>query len=51
MRRLHDTGKSGWFYLLAFVSFGGIALLVFFVMDSSPDNLYGPSPKQIYARV
>ncbi|MBW3638363.1 MAG: DUF805 domain-containing protein [Actinobacteria bacterium] len=51
VRRLHDTGKSGWFYLLAFVPFGGIALLVFFVMDSSPDNQYGPSPKQIYARV
>ena len=39
------------FYLLALVPFGGIALLVFFVMDSSPDNQYGPSPKQVYAGV
>lgn len=51
VRRLHDTGKSGWFYLLVFVPFGGIALLVFFVMDSSPDNQYGPSPKQVFAGV
>lgn len=46
VRRLHDTGKSGLFYLLALVPFGGIALLVFFCMDSQPANQYGPSPKQ-----
>jgi len=50
VRRLHDTGKSGLFYLLALVPFGGIALLVFFVMDSEPANQYGPSPKEAYAR-
>ncbi len=50
VRRLHDTGKSGWFYLLALVPFGGIALLVFFVMDSEPANQYGPSPKEAYVR-
>lgn len=47
VRRLHDTGKSGWFYLVAFIPFvGGIILLVFTVMDSTPgDNQYGPNPK------
>lgn len=46
VRRLHDTGKTGWFYLLGLVPFGGFVLLVFFCMDSQPANQYGPSPKQ-----
>ncbi|MCW2543144.1 MAG: hypothetical protein JWM40_696 [Frankiales bacterium] len=46
IRRLHDTGKSGWWYLIGFVPFvGGIILLVFMVSDSGPDNMYGPNPK------
>jgi len=47
VRRLHDIGKSGWWYFIAFVPFvGGIVLLVFTCMDSEPGpNLYGPSPK------
>ena len=46
VRRLHDTGKSGWWMLIGLVPFGGIVLLVFFVMDSTPGpNSYGPSPK------
>lgn len=46
VRRLHDTGKSGWLMLLSIVPFGGIALLVFFVMDSeAQDNRYGRYPK------
>lgn len=37
VRRLHDTGKSGAFILFGLIPFvGGIILLVFFVMDSSP---------------
>ncbi len=49
VRRLHDTGKSGWFVLFGLVPFvGGIVLLVFTVMDSTPgDNQYGPNPKGI----
>ena len=51
VRRLHDTGKSGWFVLLSFIPFvGGIILLVFFVQDSAPgDNQYGPNPKALAA--
>ena len=46
VRRLHDTGKSGWFYLLNFVPFGGIVLLVFYCQDSEPGaNKWGPNPK------
>jgi uncharacterized membrane protein YhaH (DUF805 family) len=45
-RRLHDTGRSGWWLLLGIVPFGGFVLLYWFVSDSAPgDNEYGPSPK------
>ena len=47
IRRLHDIGKSGWWYCIAFVPFiGGLILLVFTLLDSEPDrNAYGPNPK------
>ena len=47
VRRLHDTGRSGWWILIALVPLvGGIVLLVFCAMDSEPgDNEYGPNPK------
>ena len=45
VRRLHDTGKSGWWYFLICVPFGALVLLFFFCMDSGPDNRYGTSPK------
>ncbi|MBC7679022.1 MAG: DUF805 domain-containing protein [Pseudorhodobacter sp.] len=49
VRRLHDTGKSGWFILLGLIPLvGGIVLLVFTVSDSTPgDNEYGPNPKGV----
>jgi uncharacterized membrane protein YhaH (DUF805 family) len=49
VRRLHDTGRSGWWLLLGLIPvIGGIILLVFMVMDSQPgDNQYGPNPKQV----
>ncbi len=50
VRRLHDTGRSGWWILIALVPFvGGIVLLVFNVLDSGPDNEYGPNPKGVGA--
>ena len=47
IRRLHDTGKSGWWVLIGFVPFvGTIVLFVFSVLDSDAgDNKYGVSPK------
>jgi uncharacterized membrane protein YhaH (DUF805 family) len=47
VRRLHDTGKSGWFILLGLIPLvGGIIVLVFMVSDSTPgENQYGPNPK------
>lgn len=47
VRRLHDTGKSGWFYLVGLIPLiGGIWLLILFVTegDKGP-NQYGPDPK------
>jgi len=46
VRRLHDIGKSGWWYLLAIVPLVSLVLLVFFVMDSKDDNEYGENPKE-----
>src|ERR1035441_9612615 len=44
VRRLHDTGKSGWMLLLCLIPIvGGIIVLVFTVLDSNPGpNEYGP---------
>jgi uncharacterized membrane protein YhaH (DUF805 family) len=47
VRRLHDTGRSGWWYLINIIPFGGLVLLYWFVSDSEPGtNQYGPSPKE-----
>jgi uncharacterized membrane protein YhaH (DUF805 family) len=50
-RRLHDTGRSGWWILIGMVPFvGGIVLLVFHCQDSQMGpNEYGPNPKGIGA--
>ncbi len=50
-RRLHDTGRTGWWMLISFVpAIGGLVLLIFTVMDSKPgDNQYGPNPKGVAA--
>ena len=46
VRRLHDTGRSGWWVLLGLIPIiGWIVLIVFFVQDSQADNQYGPTPK------
>lgn len=49
IRRLHDIGLNGWFYLLGFIPFvGPIVLLTFSLIDSKPGvNKYGPNPKGI----
>ena len=47
VRRLHDIGKSGWWFLIVLVPFvGPIVLIVFLCLDSQPgENSYGANPK------
>ena len=49
VRRLHDTGRTGWWCFIALVPLvGAVVLLVFDCLDSTPgDNQYGPSPKYV----
>ena len=48
IRRLHDIGKSGWWYLIGLIPLiGWIILLVYYCTDSEPyDNKWGANPKQ-----
>ena len=46
VRRLHDVGKSGWYYLWMLLPLvGWIMVLVQFCKDSTEDNQWGPNPK------
>lgn len=48
VRRLHDVGKSGWWYLIGAVPLVGyILLIVWFCTDSKEANQWGPNPKDI----
>ena len=51
IRRLHDTGRSGWWILIALVPFvGAIILIIFAAQDGTPgQNQYGPNPKEVGA--
>jgi uncharacterized membrane protein YhaH (DUF805 family) len=46
-RRLHDTGRSGWWWLIGLIPIvGWIVLIVFTCQDSQPgENQHGPNPK------
>ena len=48
VRRLHDRGKSGWYYFIAFIPLiGFIILLVWFCLESQAgENKWGPNPKE-----
>lgn len=48
VRRLHDTGRSGWWILISLVPLvGGIWLLVLLCLDSQPEaNNWGINPKK-----
>lgn len=50
VRRLHDIGKSGFWYFINFIPFvGTIIMIVFCATDSQPgDNQYGPNPKMYF---
>ena len=47
VRRLHDTGRSGWMWFIALIPLiGPIVLLVFLASEGSADeNQYGSNPK------
>jgi len=47
VRRLHDAGRSGWWYLILLLPLiGPIILLIFCVQNSQPgENQYGINPK------
>jgi uncharacterized membrane protein YhaH (DUF805 family) len=46
VRRLHDTDRSGWWYLLVLVPFGSLVILVFTLLPGTPGpNRYGPVPQ------
>jgi uncharacterized membrane protein YhaH (DUF805 family) len=48
-RRLHDTGKSGWYYLMSLIPLVGfIIVIVQWCKDSVGDNQYGPGPQPVY---
>ncbi|TRW50380.1 DUF805 domain-containing protein [Aliidiomarina halalkaliphila] len=46
IRRLHDTGRSGWWMLILFVPLiGGLVFLVFMLLPSEAgENKWGPNP-------
>ena len=45
VRRLHDTGRRGWWVLLYFIPWiGSIALIIMLCQKSDEDNKYGPKP-------
>lgn len=49
IRRLHDIGKSGWWYLIYLIPIiGDIWLTVLMCLDSEPgENQWGENPKEI----
>ena len=49
VRRLHDTGRSGWFMWLTVIPvIGPIMFFVTMLLDSQPGaNRYGPNPKML----
>ena len=46
MRRLHDIGKSGWWYWIGLIPLIGTILLLIWTCRASDatENLYGPTP-------
>jgi len=45
VRRLHDTGRTGWWLLLYFIPWiGTIALIIMLCLKSDEDNKYGLKP-------
>jgi uncharacterized membrane protein YhaH (DUF805 family) len=51
VRRLHDTGRSGWWWFIQLVpAIGGIWLLILLLQGSQPvANQWGTNPKEMVA--
>ena len=47
VRRMHDVGKSGWFFLVGFIPIIGSIWIIFLMCkdSDSSDNAYGACPK------
>ena len=47
VRRLHDVGKSGWFYLIVLIPFIGVIwlLILYCTEGQKEDNKWGSDPK------
>ena len=47
VRRLHDTGRSGWWILLSFIPIIGALVLLYFMVKSGDNqsNQFGADPK------
>lgn len=45
LRRMHDSGRSGWWVLIVLVPFGGLILLIFLAQKGTPGhNRFGADP-------
>lgn len=49
IRRLHDTGRSGWWILVALIPIVGAIILLFFTLlpSNKGENQYGPNPYKL----
>jgi len=49
VRRLHDIGKSGWWFFISFIPLIGIILLIVWLIKGSVPvpNEYGPVPNMV----
>lgn len=53
VRRLHDVGKSGWWYLIVLIPvIGAFIILYYMIKDSEPGtNKWGENPKGVGATI
>ncbi len=51
IRRLHDTGRTGWWLLIGLIPLLGLIILLVFMAQEGEagENQYGPNPKALAA--